>query len=134
MSKKKILFIDDSVNLLQALKARLGLEMEDVEVLMAYDGNEGIALARAQKPDLIFLDINMPNLNGDEVLKQLKSSDASSTERAIPIIILTSYGPELRDRYIAAGATDYMTSPFDSGELIQRVKQLLNYDDSSSSL
>jgi CheY-like chemotaxis protein len=109
---KKILCVDDSVNLLQVLKKRFELELDGVEVITAENGKEGLELARSEAPDLIFLDINMPGMNGDEVLKELKHpSDlppGALNTKDIPVIILTSHGPEERSKYIQAGAFDYM--------------------------
>ena len=122
MSNQKILCIDDSVNLLQVLKARFQLEMENMEVLTTTDGEEGIRLAQTEKPNLIILDVTMPKISGIEVLKQLKSENETCT---IPIIILTSRGPEERDMFIKLGAADYIPSPFETDDLIKRVKELL---------
>jgi len=129
MSKKKILCIDDSINLLQVLKKRFELEVPDVTVFTADNGEDGIRIARAEGPDLIFLDINMPGMNGDEVLQELKhptslnEGDLDTTE--VPVVILTSHGPEERSKYLAAGATDYIPSPFDTNALVEKVRGIL---------
>ncbi len=121
MSKKKILCIDDSVNLVQVLKKRFELEL-DVEVFTATDGESGLACAQEKVPDIIMLDINMPGMNGDEVLRRLKN-EASLSD--IPVIILTAHSEEDRAKYIAAGAAQYITSPFNTADLVQTVKQIL---------
>jgi CheY-like chemotaxis protein len=122
---KKILCIDDSKNLLVTLKKRFELEIDDVVVLSAENGKEGLDLARREKPDLIILDVTMPVMNGDEVLERLKRS-ANLAENEfptadIPVIILTSHGPEEKGKYLQAGAIDYITSPFDTIQLVNRV-------------
>lgn len=129
---KKILCIDDSKNLLVTLKKRFELEIDDVVVLSAENGKEGLDLARREKPDLIILDVTMPVMNGDEVLERLKRS-ANLAENEfptadIPVIILTSHGPEEKGKYLQAGAIDYITSPFDTIQLVNRVKSILKVD------
>jgi len=127
---KKILCIDDSENLLQILKKRFEFELPDVEIFTAQSGEEGIKVARDECPDLILLDITMPDMNGDEVLQRLKHPHDIPPGQCptveIPILILTAHGPEERNRFLTAGATDYISSPFDTGELVEKIKNLLN--------
>ena len=118
---KKILLIDDSINLIQVIKKRFEFELAGVEVYTATNGKDGLEIAFQEKPDLILLDINMPDLNGDEVLTQLKSSEDTKN---ITVIILTARGPEKRNKYISLGATDYIPSPFDTSEIVQKVRDL----------
>lgn len=125
---KTILCIDDSINLLQVLKKRFEFELKDVRVITADNGEDGIKLARSEKPDLIFLDINMPGMSGDEVLSVLKKRTycAETFNTAdIPIMILTSHGPEEKSKYLSLGATDYISSPFDTSVLVEKVRCLL---------
>ena len=126
---KKILCIDDSKNLLQILRKRFELDMPEVSVFSAQSGKEGVAIARKECPDVILLDITMPDMSGDEVLKQLKRPHdidaATCSTKNIPVLILTAHGPEERDRYIEGGAADYISSPFDTGELVEKVKSYL---------
>jgi DNA-binding response OmpR family regulator len=126
MAGKKILLVDDSINLTQALKKRFEFELKDVSVFIARNGTDGLALAKAERPDLIILDVNMPDMNGDIVLKKLKSADEGSLTKHIPVIILTSNDPEEKPRFIAAGALDYITSPFSTDELVAKVKKILS--------
>ncbi len=119
---RKILLIDDSINLLQALKKRFEMEIADVEVLTATEGKDGFAIAVEEVPALVFLDINMPGINGDEVLKKMRAIKALDNTK---IIILTAHGPELRDEYLELGATEYIPSPFDTTEIVEKVKGLL---------
>ncbi len=132
MAKKKILCIDDSVNLLQALKRRFEFDIPDVEVLITDNGEDGLNLARKERPALIILDVNMPEMSGEEVLRQLKHPHDLGKEelltRDIPVIILTSYGPEMRSKFIEAGAVDYISSPFDTNELVTKVTDILSKD------
>ncbi len=126
---KKILCIDDSLNLLQVLKKRFEFELKDVSVLTADNGEDGLKKARQESPDLIFLDINMPKMNGDEVLADLQNPknllEGEFDTKDIPVIILTSHGPEERSRYLAAGAREYISSPFDTSSLVETVRGLL---------
>jgi len=127
---KKILCIDDSPNLLQMLKKRFEMELPDVTVFNAANGREGIETARREHPDLIILDITMPDMSGYEVLEVLKrSTNLAEDEHPttdIPVVMLTSHGPEEKGKYIQAGAIDYISSPFDTLELIGRIQSILN--------
>lgn len=123
---KKILCIDDSVNLLQILKKRFELEIPDVKVLSANNGVTGLEIARTEMPDLIILDITMPTMDGYEVLQRLKKSQAGQPSTAeIPVLILTSHEPSESSKYLAAGAAAYISSPFDTTNLITRVRSFL---------
>ena len=120
---KKILCSDDSVNLLRVLKKRFELEIVDTVVMTADTGEKGIRIAREELPSVILLDITMPDMSGDEVLRELKSSQNEDV-RSIPVIILTSHGPEKRSEYLQAGAVDYISSPFDIDELLAKIKKI----------
>lgn len=130
MPSKKILCIDDSINLLQVLKKRFEFDIDDCYVLICDNGEKGISLARSEGPDLIVLDIMMPLMDGDEVLDRLKNpknlAENEFDTRNIPILILTAHGPEERDKYLLKGASDYVSSPFDTAELVAKVKSLIN--------
>ena len=76
MSTKKILCVDDSVNLLNSLKELFESELNAVEVITARDDVEGLYLARKEQPNLIILDVNLPDMKGDEVLRHLKKHPA----------------------------------------------------------
>ena len=127
---KKILCIDDSANLLQTLTKRFEIEIKDVKIYGAESGRSGLQIARTESPDLIILDINLPDLDGYEVLRQLKHprdlKDNESPPHDIPVLILTSHGPEERSRFMQAGAIGYISSPFDTRDLIERVKAILS--------
>ncbi|MBT4120951.1 MAG: response regulator [Candidatus Magasanikbacteria bacterium] len=85
MSKKKILIVEDEVSLLNALA--LKFSQEDMTVLEAFDGEEGLSLAEKEKPDMILLDIVMPKMDGMTMLKKLREEDWG---KKIPVIILTN--------------------------------------------
>ena len=130
MATKKILCIDDSINLLQVLKKRFGFDIPDAEVITTDNGEDGLMLARREKPDVIILDINMPEMSGEEVLAQLKHptdlGEGESSTKDIPVVVLTSRGPEEWAKFIKAGAADYISSPFDMSELVAKVKIIIS--------
>ncbi len=116
-----ILVVDDEVDILTLLE--YNLERSGFRVIKAKDGPEAIELATEKMPDLIVLDIMLPDMEGTEVLKRLKQSDQT---RHIPVIMLTAKGEEV-DRIVGfeLGAEDYITKPFSPRELILRIKTIL---------
>lgn len=93
------------------------------EVITAYDGPSALLTARAQMPDLMILDVNMPGVSGFEVCRQLKAADQTSR---IHIIMLTAlHEPENRVYGLDMGADDYLTKPFDPRELMARIEKRL---------
>ena len=113
-----ILVVDDERNIIQL--ARLYLTKEGFRVEAAYDGAEALEKAKALRPDLIILDIMMPEMDGLAVCRELrKTSD-------VPVIILTARGDDV-DRVVGLelGADDYVTKPFNPRELVARVKAVL---------
>ena len=117
----RVLVIDDEAPI--RLLCRVNLEAEKMEVLEAADGPSGLALARAEKPDVILLDVMMPGLDGWRVAEEL--TDDESTQD-IPIIFLTARA-EFRDRArgLDIGGVDYVTKPFNPIELATLVEDLL---------
>ena len=114
----KILVVDDEKNIVDILK--YNLEKEGYDVICAYDGKEAIFQALKHKPDLILLDIMLPEYDGFVVCRKLRESTT------VPIIMLSAKIEEL-DKVIGLemGADDYMTKPFSARELIARVKSNL---------
>ncbi|HHT96102.1 MAG TPA: response regulator [Clostridia bacterium] len=114
----KILVVDDEKNIVDILK--YNLEKEGYDVICAYDGKEAIFQALKHKPDLILLDIMLPEYDGFVVCRKLRESTT------VPIIMLSAKSEEL-DKVIGLemGADDYMTKPFSARELIARVKSNL---------
>lgn len=113
-----VLVIDDDHSLLRAL--RLGLEAGGHEVVTAVDGAQGITQTALHAPDVVIVDIGLPDMDGLEVARRIRQwSD-------VPIIILSATGSE--DRKITAldeGASDYVTKPFSMGELDSRIRAVL---------
>jgi CheY-like chemotaxis protein len=99
------------------------LKVRGYEVLEAHDGAEGIALARAHKPDLILLDMQMPVMDGLEAARLLK---ADPETRGIKILAVTSFAMKGdRERILAAGCDEYMAKPIDTRQLPLMVRQIL---------
>jgi two-component system alkaline phosphatase synthesis response regulator PhoP len=119
----KILIIEDEPDMVLGLKDNF--EFEGYEVATAADGAAGLERARAQKPDLVILDIMLPKLSGLEVCKTLRSEGFDA-----PIIMLTARGQEI-DKVVGLelGADDYVTKPFSIRELLARVRAILRRTD-----
>lgn len=118
---KKILTIDDNVAIVETLE--LFLRLQGFNVKGAYGGNEGLALAREFNPDLILLDVSMPDITGHEVCKNLKQDDRL---KKIPVVFVTVEGkPEDISLGYALGAVDYILKPFDLSELHKRIMFIL---------
>ncbi|HEV8461743.1 MAG TPA: response regulator [Gaiellaceae bacterium] len=117
----RVLVIDDESPI--RLLCRVNLEAEGMDVLEAADGPSGLEKARAERPDVILLDVMMPGLDGWRVAEELLDDDRTS---AIPIVFLTARA-ELRDRArgIDLGGVDYVTKPFNPVELAPLVNDLL---------
>jgi len=114
----RILIVDDEPPIVDVLAYNLG--RANYQVLIARDGEEALALARREQPDLIILDLMLPRLDGLEVCRALRR------ERDVPIIMLTARDAEV-DRVVGLelGADDYVVKPFSVRELMVRVKNVL---------
>jgi DNA-binding response OmpR family regulator len=117
----KVLLVDDDPVILKLLQ--VNFEMEGYTVMTASDGVEGLEKARAEKPDIVLLDIMMPRMDGLQVTKELKGRDDT---KDIPIILLSAKA-QASDVQAGReiGADDYLTKPFDPLELLDRVGDLL---------
>lgn len=117
----KILVVDDEENIAELIK--FNLEKEGHQVKLAHDGRAGVDLALADSPELIVLDVLLPELDGMEVCRILKSREETS---AVPIIMLSAKSGVV-DKVLALelGAEDYMTKPFSPRELAARIKARL---------
>ncbi|PLX66636.1 MAG: DNA-binding response regulator [Denitrovibrio sp.] len=115
---KKILVIDDDPDILEVLRLLLGLE--NYEVTTALSGITGLSLARENNPDIIILDLNLPDIDGQQICKIIRG------ELNVPILILSARD-NVSDKVVCLeyGADDYLTKPFENIELIARVKAIL---------
>ncbi len=119
--KKKILIVDDEQQLAGFVKMRL--EANNFNVILASDGIEGLKKAGEEKPDLILLDIQMPNLDGFGVLTRLKESRETAS---VPVIMLTAKdAPDNVAKALEIGADDYIVKPFDSKILLEKIRKSL---------
>lgn len=127
---KKILVIDDLPENVFMLQDRL--VQEGYEVITAYDGNEGIEKAYATLPDLILLDVMMPDISGFEVCKILTNNEKT---KHIPIILVTAKASaEDTKEGLESGAFDYVKKPFNRIELMARVKSALKLSEANKQL
>jgi CheY-like chemotaxis protein len=119
---KKILFVEDEAALQQALGE--ALRQSGYKVIKATDGAVGVRLAKSENPDLILLDLIMPNKDGYEVLEELKQDIKTSQ---IPVIVLTNLeGMKDVERAIAAGANNYLVKThYELSEVIEKVRKIL---------
>jgi diguanylate cyclase (GGDEF)-like protein len=118
---ERILVVDDDPDILQFV--RLNLELDGFEVELAGGGGEALERASASPPDLMLLDVMMPEIDGLTVLRRLRSDPATAN---IPVIVLTARSlAEDRVKGLDLGADDYITKPFDLEELIARVRTVL---------
>ena len=119
----KILIVDDERDLVSTVGFRL--EFSNYTVMTAANGQEGLAKAATENPDLILLDIAMPIIDGHEMLKQLR---ANPKLKGIPVIMLTA-SCNRQDIAIASsyGAAHYVTKPFDFAELAEKVESALKH-------
>lgn len=121
MYTPQILVVDDETYIVELVK--FNLEKEGYRVLVAYDGIAALNITREQKPDLVILDIMLPNLDGLEVCRTMKHDEEL---KAIPIVMLTAKGEEVDTILgLEMGADDYIKKPFSPRELVARVKARL---------
>ncbi len=117
----KILLVEDNEMNRDMLSRRL--ERRGYQVLIAVDGQQGLDMAIAEKPELILLDMSLPLLDGWEVARRLKGDEAM---RAVPIIALTAHAMAGdREKAIEAGCDDYDTKPVELPRLLQKMETLL---------
>ena len=119
---KKILVVDDERKIVEILQAYL--ERDGYQVITAYDGRSALELARSNSPDLIILDLMLPEVSGWDVCRELRG------ESDVPIIMLTARD-DTTEKIIGLelGADDYVTKPFDPKEIISRARAVLRRSD-----
>jgi DNA-binding response OmpR family regulator len=120
MARKKILLVDDADTILMMERMILN---KGYDLITAKDGQEAVAKAVAERPDLILMDVVMPRMNGFEALKQLRRQDETKT---IPIVMVTTRGEEENvETGYESGCDDYITKPLNGLEVLTKVKNYL---------
>jgi DNA-binding response OmpR family regulator len=115
----RILVVEDDLAILTGVS--MNLRIEGYEVLQAQDGRTGLGRAMDERPDLVLLDVMLPELNGFEVVRELRSRG-----NEVPVLIVSAKGAELdKVTGLDSGADDYVTKPFSLQELLSRIKALL---------
>jgi DNA-binding response OmpR family regulator len=118
---KRVLIVDDEPNIVISLEFLL--ERAGLEVLIARDGEAGLAEIRSAQPDLVILDVMMPKLDGFAVLQAVR---ADPVVRSTPILMLTARGRDAdQKKGLVLGANAYLSKPFSTAELVERVQELL---------
>lgn len=122
-NNKKILVIEDETDIITILSFRL--KKAGFEILTARDGKHGLALAREHRPDLIVLDLMLPELPGEEVCKAIRENEDDEFSKT-PIIMVTAKIADV-DRIIgkSLGANAYITKPFEVEDLVQEINKIL---------
>jgi twitching motility two-component system response regulator PilH len=117
-----IMIVDDSPTEVHIMKT--ALEKHGFQTLSASDGNECLTLAREVKPDLIFMDVVMPGLNGFQATRSLSRDPAT---KSIPVVMVTTKGQET-DRIwgMRQGAVDYLVKPVDASDLVAKANEVLH--------
>ena len=117
----RVLIVEDNEENRDALSRRL--QRRGFEVLIAVDGKIGVEMAKAEKPDLILMDMNMPELDGWEATRQIKASPDTAS---LPVIGLTAHAMTGdRERAIEAGCSDYHTKPVEFPKLLAQIEAIL---------
>ncbi len=118
---KTVLIVDDSSVVRMSLN--YFLKENDFNVIEAVDGKDGLDKALKEKPDLIISDINMPNMNGIEMIRNLRSQQAT---KYVPILVLTTEsGKDMLEQGKNAGATGWIVKPFTNESLLSTIKKVL---------
>jgi DNA-binding NtrC family response regulator len=119
MARDRLLVVDDEVDMLEGLKRLFSYELQEVEVLTASQGRQALNLVHRDPPDLVLLDIRMPEMNGFQLLESLRWEAPWLT-----VIMMTAYGSiEVAVEAMKHGAYDFITKPFDKGALLRTVKK-----------
>jgi two-component system cell cycle response regulator DivK len=119
----KILYVEDNDDNVYMLKNRLS--RAGYTVVVATDGTRGIAMASSEQPDLILMDLTLPDINGEEATRRLKADPAT---KRIPVIALTANAMAGdREKAIAAGCDDFDTKPVDMSRLLEKIEALKSH-------
>jgi CheY-like chemotaxis protein len=120
----KILVVEDHDKSRDALSRQL--QSRGFDVVTARDGKQGLEMARAQTPDLVLMDLNMPEMDGWEATRQIRA--ASETE-SLPVIAISAHALEGdQEQALAAGCNDYHQKPIDFARLLDQIEAILKAD------
>ena len=124
---KKILIVDDEPHIRALLEQTLeDFKDNDVEIFTAKDGQEGLEIIKDEQPNLVFLDVMMPKMNGFDVCQAVKHE---LNLQDVYIIMLTAKGQEFdKKKGLESGADTYMTKPFDPDEIIEKASTVLGIE------
>ena len=118
---KKLLYVEDNEDNIYMLKRRL--KKKGFEICIANDGVEGVKKSKSEKPDLIIMDLSLPEMDGWEATKLIK---ADSITKNIPVIALSAHAmKEHMDKALEAGCDDYDTKPVDINRLLKKINNLI---------
>lgn len=119
--RKKVLLIEDEPDISRPLAFRLN--KKGLDVVVAQDGEDGLAKSKTESPDLIILDLMLPKLQGEEVCRRIRQDEKTSK---VPIIMLTAKASDV-DKIVGKtlGADSYMTKPFEASDLLKEIDRLL---------
>jgi DNA-binding response OmpR family regulator len=116
----KLLLVDDDAEIRSSVRLGFELQWRDVSFVEAATGDDGLRLVEEERPDLVLLDVGLPDIDGYEVLREIRSFSS------VPVIMLTARDEPIdRVRGLEAGADDYVAKPFDHLELMARVRAVL---------
>ena len=116
----RILYVEDNDDNIYMLKNRL--TRAGFTVIIATDGAQGVAMAASEQPDLILMDLTLPNIDGEEATRRIKADPAT---RSIPVIALTANAmPEDREKALAAGCDDFDAKPVELPRLLDKIRAL----------
>jgi two-component system, OmpR family, alkaline phosphatase synthesis response regulator PhoP len=128
-SGHKVLLADDEKEILDLLAMTLE-DDERYQVLLASDGERALELCKAERPELVFLDVQMPKMDGISVCEQIRKDPSISDTK---VIMLTALAQEAEiDRALIAGADDYMTKPFSPTALHQKLLEALGIEEAAA--
>ena len=122
MAKKRVLIVEDNMDTFELV--HFVLEKNNYETLLAVNGRDGVNAAIKQKPDLIIMDLSMPEMDGWTATNLIKKN---SELKSIPLIVLTAHTlPGDRQRAMDAGCDEYITKPMDMGDLMESIEYWVN--------
>ena len=128
--KPRILLVDDEPSIVKMVGKRL--EVEGFDVIVAMDGQDGLAKAQTEHPDLLILDLMLPKLNGYEICTMLKQD---TRYQKIPIVLFTAKAQDKDEKLgMECGANAYVRKPFRAQELIEKMRTLLGASSAPESL